>query len=565
MDFNKAFLYSMLAVVIFFLWTAWIKEHPANVVSPAPTSTIAASSQLFPSLPTKTAAALEKSEANSLTANLATHPQRFVKITSDVLELTIDTQGGNIVNANLLRYSQQSNNREPIGLLSDRAKTLSLAQSGLIGKEGPDSTSHQAQYQAEKKNYVLDAGQNELTARLTWRSPTGIHIEKRFTLSRGKYLVNVEYVIQNKSAAEWQGNLYTQLVRRKIEEEKSGLFSVSSYQEAAISTSNKPYEKITYKQMNRSPLDREEKGGWIAMQQHYFLSAWIPTTPKNEINRIYSSVNDGDVYTLGIVGPTLVVKPNTSATTNAKLYLGPKIVEYLEAAAPHLKLTIDYGWLWFISSIIFWLMKFIYQVVGNWGWSIVLVTVLIKLLFYKLSATSYRSMANMRNLQPQMEMLKQRYGDDRQKLNQAVIELYRKEKINPLGGCLPIVIQIPVFIALYWVLIESVQLRQAPFIFWIHDLSAKDPFYVLPILMGLTMLIQQRLSPPPPDPMQAKVMLALPVVFTALFLYFPAGLVLYWVVNNSLSILQQWYITQKLASKPITQRDRRNKSKTLTQ
>ena len=276
------------------------------------------------------------------------------------------------------------------------------------------------------------------------------------------------------------------------------------------------------------------------MLEHYFLGAWIPVS--SQAYQFYSKATPAQRYTIGMLGPVLQAAPGSTITTGSKLYAGPELTDVLKNIAPGLDLTVDYGVLWFISMAIFSVMKEIYHFIGNWGWSIVLVTLMIKLLFYKLSATSYRSMAAMRKIQPRIQALRERYGDDRPKLTQATMELYKNEKINPLGGCLPMLVQIPVFLALYWVLIESVQLRQAPFILWIHDLSVKDPYYVLPLLMGITIFIQQKMSPPPPDPLQAKVMMVLPVFFTVLFLGFPAGLVLYWVVNNTLSIAQQWYI-----------------------
>jgi len=322
----------------------------------------------------------------------------------------------------------------------------------------------------------------------------------------------------------------------------------------AITSPDKAYQKISFSDMLDGNLSKNVKGGWAVMQQHYFLSAWIPN--KQKTNHYYTSVSQNGIYTIGFVGPRLKIAPGDKLSTKTTFYAGPQLSDRLQAIAPNLDLTVDYGWLWFISIAIFWLMKKIYLLIGNWGWSIVLVTIAIKALFYKLSATSYRSMAKMRRLAPKIKALKERVGNDKQKMSQATMELYKKEKVNPFGGCLPILIQIPFFIALYYVLIESVELRQAPFIFWIHDLSIKDPFYVLPVLMGISMFIQQKLSPAPPDPIQAKMMMLLPVVFTVFFLNFPAGLVLYWFVNNTLSILQQWYVMRKLekelarASKP---------------
>jgi YidC/Oxa1 family membrane protein insertase len=328
------------------------------------------------------------------------------------------------------------------------------------------------------------------------------------------------------------------------------MFHVGSYTGASFSNPGKTrFQKVSFTDMGKANLNLDVKGGWIAMQEHYFLSAWVPNTESE--NKFYTLASNGD-YTIGAVSQPITIKPQELKDIGSKLYIGPEITSVLKDIAPSLDLTVDYGMLWFVSSLLFSIMKSIHGVIGNWGWSIVLVTVLIKLAFYRLSATSYKSMAGMRKLQPKLQALRERYGDDKAKISQATMELYRQEKVNPLGGCLPIVIQIPVFIALYWVLLESVELRQAPFMFWIKDLASADPYHVLPLIMGATMLIQQKLNPAPPDPMQAKVMMFLPILFTGLFWGFPAGLVLYWIVNNTLSIMQQWYITYKYADdKPV--------------
>jgi YidC/Oxa1 family membrane protein insertase len=349
----------------------------------------------------------------------------------------------------------------------------------------------------------------------------------------------------NQSSQPWEGNLYTQLMRTDSPPpNNSGFMNLATYFGAAVSTPQKPFEKITFKEMNQKSLDQTVEGGWAAMIQHYFISAWIPE--KSVTSTYYTKVLPNGLHAIGMIGKPVTAAPGTTVTSGATLYVGPSLGDQLEQAAPHLKLTIDYGWFWFISDIIFWMMQHIYDVVGNWGWSIVIVTIIIKLLFYQLSNNSYRSMSGLKKLQPRIELLKERYKDDKQKLTQATMELYKEAKVNPMSGCLPILIQIPVFIALYWVLVESVQLRQAPFIFWIHDLSQHDPYYILPVMMGISMFLQQRLNPPPPDPMQAKIMMLMPVLFTFLFANFPAGLMLYWFVNNTLSFLQQWHIMHRV-------------------
>lgn len=557
MDIKKTVTYILLAIVVFLLWTSWVKEQSKTQAALALQTQRADNDKSGMNIP------LMDSEPQSEKAERSSQPIQkekkgeIVSVKTDLLNLKINTQGGSITYASLTDYPQSLKDKnQPFVLLQNQDNKFYIAESGLLSELGPDFQNQEAIYSTEKNEYSLSDGEKNLIVDLHWKKE-GIEAIKRFTFTRGEYLVHVNYLLKNQSEKEWRGNFYTQILQRKSTEKKSGVFDISSYEGASISSDKKAYEKISFREMRKQNLDREIKGGWMAMQQHYFLSSWIPDP--NQISRYYTRVLENDLYVIGASAQEKVLKPSEQLSIGAKIYLGPELLDQLEQAAPHLNLTIDYGWLWFISSAIFWLMSKIYDVVGNWGWSIVIVTALIKLAFYKLSVKSYRSMAGMRKLQPKIESIRQRFGDDRQKLNQAIMELYRKEKINPLGGCLPILVQIPVFIALYWVLIESVQLRQAPFIFWIHDLSARDPYFILNLLMGLTMYLQQRLSPQPPDPLQAKVMMALPIVFTLLLLYFPSGLVLYWVVNNTLSIAQQWYITKKLEREPEGKLRKKNK------
>jgi YidC/Oxa1 family membrane protein insertase len=378
--------------------------------------------------------------------------------------------------------------------------------------------------------------------RLHWRSSDGVEVDKVYTFHRGSYVVDVAYVVKNDSSSAWTGHMYNQLQSTEPAKKKHAF--THTYNGGAIYSPEKKYEKVSYEDMKEKSLSEQITGGWAAVLEHYFFGAWIPSA--KEAAHYYTKALSNGRYLIGMIGPGFSVAPGASGKAEARLYVGPKEQTTLADIAPGLELTVDYGRLTFLAKPIFAAMEFIHKIVGNWGWSIILLTMLIKLAFYKLSATSYRSMANMRKMQPRMKALKERFGDDKQKLNEAMMKMYKEEKINPLGGCLPIVVQIPVFIALYWVLLESVELRQAPFILWIHDLSTADPYYVLPLIMGVTMLIQQRLNPSPLDPIQQKVMMILPVVFTVFFAFFPAGLVLYWVVNNTLSITQQWYITRSL-------------------
>ncbi|WP_082878622.1 membrane protein insertase YidC, partial [Oleiphilus sp. HI0067] len=330
---------------------------------------------------------------------------------------------------------------------------------------------------------------------------------------------------------------------RTVDPSQQNSLGMQSYLGMVLSSAEEPYEKIDFEDMLESPVNQQIQGGWIAFIQHYFISAWIPDS---EVVQTYQTRVKNGRYLMGYISPATVVAPGEKASVGGQLYLGPKIIDRLEATAKNLDLTVDYGWLFFVAYPLFLLLDFLHGLVMNWGVAIILVTVVVKVLFFKLSAASYRSMANMRRVAPKLQQLKEQYGDDRQKMSQAMMDLYRKESINPLGGCLPILVQMPVFIALYWVLMESVQLRHAPFFLWIEDLSVQDPFFVLPILMGISMFIQMQLNPTPPDPMQAKIMKIMPVMMTVFFLWFPSGLVLYWLVNNILSIAQQWYITRQI-------------------
>lgn len=540
MELARVFLLGALFLIAFMLWNAWQNEYPPNSQEIGSANSIIKGQSVREGL--KLAIPSPVSAENSTALSTPNSQQsRFIHVKTDVLDVLIDTLGGDIVKASLLQYPQHPSEATslPFQLLSENPANYYVAQSGLLVA----NKQQVFQYQSSKTDYSLEPEKSVLRVNLSCSTCGDTLVQKQFIFKRNDYLVPVIYQISNRSASVWQGRLYTQFQQKKQVQSHS-LFNISSYTGGAISTQDKPYQKISFDKIAAGNLSLATQNGWVAMLQHYFLSAWI--APVNEVFHFYSYAKD-DIYTLGMVGTPFQIQPGQQVTNQSKLYLGPEIMDRLKAAAPHLDLTVDYGILWFISMALFWLLKHIHQFVGNWGWSIVIVTVLIKLAFYHLSAKSYRSMASMRNLQPRLQALKERYGDDKQKLTQATMELYKAEKVNPLGGCLPILVQIPVFIALYWMLLESVELRQAPFILWIHDLSTKDPYYVLPILMGITMFVQQRLNPPPPDPTQAKVMQFLPIFFTALFLNFPAGLVLYWVVNNTLSILQQWFIMRRVS------------------
>jgi YidC/Oxa1 family membrane protein insertase len=549
MDIRRVILYAALGLVVYSLWTTWQIDYPNTAVQH--TVTQANNQGMAPNVPVQPSTTNETMpvEVHS-EANLEKN-DKTILVKTDVLKLAIDLKQGDIVNAQLIDYPESIEEKDkPFTLLQNTVGEQYVANSNLFTVNGQKIENADGYYTTERDDYQLSEGQKQLIVTLTGKNADGLLITKEFIFQKGSYLIDVRYAITNESSAPWKGYMNTQLLRTSPQEDKSSMFHVGSYTGASYS---KPgthrYQKVNFKDMTKSNLDVNADGGWIAMQQHYFLTAWVP--PANSKNNFYTRAQNGD-YTIGAVSQPVNVAPAEKVQVSSRLYLGPEITSVLKSIAPGLDLTVDYGWLWFLSSLLFSLMKAIYSVVGNWGWAIVLVTVLIKLAFYRLSATSYKSMANMRKLQPKLLALRERYGDDKAKISQATMELYRQEKVNPLGGCLPILIQIPVFIALYWVLLESVELRQAPFIFWIKDLAIPDPYHILPVIMGATMLIQQKLNPAPPDPMQAKVMMFLPILFTGLFWNFPAGLVLYWIVNNTLSILQQWYITRKYSDdKPV--------------
>ncbi len=531
MDTKKIFIYGLLAAICFSLWGAWQKDY-GNKPNQSQTATVQTkttndNNQTVPTL------------VNPNIIKVAKIPAaRLVHVKTDVLDLTIDTLGGNIISAKLPKYPLDTKTPNiPVRILHTNPNKLYIAESGLIGAKDNNKP---IQYKITQKQYTISPGQKSLVVNLKGYTAQGLVVTKSFTLTPGSYAVKLDYKINNQSNKSWSGQFYTQ-IKRKKPKQAGGLFRLHTYTGAAISSPKKPYKKISYSKMKKENLSQNIKGGWVAMQQRYFLSTWIPD--QNKLHHYYSHVND-DIYTIGMTN-RVNIGAGGQSKFSANFYVGPEVSENLAPLAKGLNLTIDYGWLWVLSVAVFWLMQHIFNFVGNWGWSIVIVTVLIKLVFYKFSEASYMSMAKMRALAPKMKLLKERCGGDKQKMGQATMELYKKEKINPISGCLPQLIQIPFFIAFYYVLIEAVQLRQAPFIFWLHDLSLRDPYYVLPILMGITMFFTQKMTPMSPDPAQQKMMMFMPLIFVVLFASFPAGLTLYWLINYLCSGLQQWYIMRK--------------------
>ncbi len=446
--------------------------------------------------------------------------------------------GGDLRHLELLKHRASDSTDHNFVLLDDTADPMTyVAQSGLIGT-GTDLPTHKSQFTTTSDSYQMESGKDALDVRFTWVGSNGVQVDKIYTFHRGDYAIDVNYQIHNGSPVPLEPWIYYQIVHDS--QSNQGSKMMPTFTGGAYFTEADKYKKLPFKEMEKSNLSKNTPDGWVGIVQHYFVSAWIPEEKNSR--EFYTKKLAQNIYSIGSKSALETVAPGATIQASAKLYAGPQTHADLEKTAPGLELTVDYGILKVIAFPLFWVLSHIESVVHNWGIAIILLTVMIKLLFYPLSAKSYRSMAQMRELAPRLQRMKEQFGDDKQKLQQAMMELYKTEKINPMGGCLPILVQIPVFISLYWVLLGSVEMRHAPFMLWIHDLSAVDPYYVLPLLMGATMIIQTRLNPAPADPVQAKVMMVMPVVFSVFFFFFPAGLVLYWLVNNLLSITQQWRI-----------------------
>lgn len=488
-----------------------------------------------------------------------------VTVKTDVLSLEIDMQGGTIQNLDLLQYPVEKDNtivnairkmvglpdaeknRQPVRLFNSSPEKMFIAQSGLIAGSGfAPAPDHHTVYANQASNYVLAEGQDSLTVPLTWTDNNGLTITKAFIFKRGSYEITLNQNVKNNSGKDWSGRQYSQLLRVPFKESSGNMLTAGmrAYDGGVVYTDKEKYKKIGFDDMVDDNLDVATQGGWAAMIQHYFASAWIP--PAESENHFYTKHLKDERYVIGSYSPPVTVANNTETQFVSRLFSGPKIQPVMEKVAPGLELTVDYSVLTFIGKPIYWLLNKIHSFTGNWGFAIIGVTFCIKLLMFPLTQASFISMARMRKIQPRLKELQERFADDRPRFNKEMMDMYKKEKVNPLGGCLPILFQIPVFMSLYWVLSETVEFRQAPFLLWIQDMSVMDPFLVLPVIMGITMKIQQGLNPPPIDPVQAKILKMFPLVFTVFFLFFPAGLVLYWVVNNTLSIIQQTYITKKI-------------------
>ena len=545
---NRFLLYVAFSLVLFMIWQQWNIEQNPQFQTQSQIEKTKQSQQSEGDIPEE--ALLDKSKIKSPdqeepVSNVKNKGENLTITNSDV-ELTISTQGGTIKKSKLLNYFKTTEEDSENINLFDYEDEYYVAQSGLLH----DKTSSKNEKTKLAPNHhdlyeVLNKTSDSVT--LKWLTKDkDISVIKKIQLNDAGFNVEVTSQVINNSRRAWAGRQYRQIRRESSSEGRSWVtptFTGGAYYDGT-------YNKISYDEISKKKPKLNVQGGWVAMMEHYFVSSWYFSEKENNLfyTKEVNAEGDRKDYIMGARSEALIIQPNENAIFESSLYVGPKLQKELEQISEGLELTIDYGVLTFIAKPLFWLLDKINLMVGNWGWAIILLTILIKLAFYKLSETSYRSMAKMKQFSPKIQSIRERYGSDRQKMNQAMMDMYKQEKINPLGGCWPILIQIPVFIALYWVLLESVELRQAEFIFWLNDLSTKDPYYVLPLIMGASMYFQQKLNPAPPDPMQAKIMQMLPIIFTAFFAFFPSGLVLYWVVNNLLSIAQQWRITKIITS-----------------
>ena len=471
-----------------------------------------------------------------------------IVVKTDMVLAVIDTAGGDIRDLDLLTHPSRADKSIPFALLQSKFPRVNVAQSGLIGEGLP---THQTHYTTESESYTLAAGEDKIEIRLSAPEVDGIKATKVYTFHRGSYVIDVKFEIDNQGSEVLQPFSYFQVMRDTVPVEAS-MFIMPQFNGATVYTEEEKYQKIPLDEIadGTAAYPKNTDNGWLAMQEHYFLTAWLPKAQTKREN--FAKHHGGYKYSAGVIVPVGTIQPGGIGSVEVPLYVGPQEQSKLAALSPGLDLVVDYGWLTIIGAPLFWLLSFFHSWTGNWGFSIILLTMLVKLIFFPLSAAGYRSMAKLKAVAPRLKLLREQHkGKDKQKMNQAMMEFYKVEKINPMGGCLPILVQIPIFISLYWVLLASVELRYAPFVLWIQDLSTPDPFYVLPLIMGVSMYIQTKLNPAATDPIQQKVMQIMPLVFCVFFFFFPAGLVLYSVINNSLSILQQWQITRMYAPSTV--------------
>jgi YidC/Oxa1 family membrane protein insertase len=542
MDTRRLVLFVIFSFSIMMLWDAWQQKNAPILPTQAKVQT--------PTSEVPSASASLAGASNTVADDSAFKLQngQRIKVTTDLFQAEIDTTGGDLRRLVLNKHGAADATKENFLLMDDAAKPmLYIAQSGLIGGDLP---THKSEFTSSASIYTLAEGADTQEVRLTWTGNNGVTVDKIYTFKRGSYVIDVTYQITNASASAITPSAYYQIVHDS--ESNQGSMMMPTFTGGAYFTDADKFKKIKFDDMAKEPLSKTTKDGWAGVIQHYFASAWIPA--KGVEREFYTKELSDNLYAIGLITPGSSIRAGSSRDIKASLFAGPQTEKDLSAAAPGLEFAVDYGWLTIVAKPLFWVLSKINDIVHNWGVAIILLTVLIKAAFYPLSAKSYKSMAQMRELAPRLQSMKEKFGDDKQKMQQAMMELYRTEKINPMSGCLPILVQIPVFIALYWMILGSVELRHAPFFGWIQDLSAIDPYYVLPLLMGATMIIQTYLNPAPTDPIQAKVMKIMPIVFSIFFFFFPAGLVLYWLVNNVLSILQQWYVNKSIHAEALAKK-----------
>lgn len=554
---------------LLFLWDAWQREQqPSSPSKPAlkgPVSGSSVSLEDETPIPGEGLVSTQPNTANSLangtvataeTGGMLESGEKIL-VKTDMITAEIDTTGGDLRQVELLYHPDRGDKNKPYALLQNQHNRINVAQSGMIGEGLP---SHKTRYVTSSNNYDLAANQDNIQIRLLAPETNGVQVTKIYTFHRDSYIIDVSFEVVNHGVAAIRPFSYFQILHDAPPPEGS-VFMVPTYTGAAIYTEQEKFKKIEFSDLdkNKATYPKNADNGWIAMLEHYFVTAWLPKdkTPRE----YYAKRQSENRYSAGVIMPVGMIEPGQTAAVSVPLYVGPQEQSKLAALAPGLDLTVDYGWLTVIGAPLFWLLSVYHSMTGNWGVSIILLTLSVKLVFFPLSAAGYRSMAKMRVVTPKLQKLREQHGNDRQRMHQAMMEFYKAEKINPLGGCLPIVVQIPVFISLFWVLLASVELRYTPFILWIEDLSSPDPYYVLPIIMGVSMFFQMKLSPTPTDPIQAKVMKVMPFAFSIFFFFFPAGLVLYSLTNNILSIAQQWQITRMIERAAATTAITANKKK----
>lgn len=540
MDTKRLILFIIFSMSILMLWDAWQRQN-----APAPVAQqMGETTDKSVAVPNSN---VENTKINTESDFQLVQGQR-ISVTTDLYQADIETTGGDLRKLTLLKHRASDSEQANFVLLDDAAKPMTyVAQTGLVGADLP---THKAVFTSAATNYQMPADKDTLEVRLNWVGKDGVSVDKIYTFHRNKYEIEVNYEIKNGSTAVIAPTVYYQIVHD--DQSNQGSMFMPTFTGGTYYTESTKFKKLAFSDMGKEALNIKTTDGWVGLLQHYFVSAWIQK--EGTERTFYTKKLSDHIYRIGAESKLANIEPGASLTVPARLYAGPQTQKELIAAATGLEFTVDYGMLTIIAKPLFWVLSKIYSLVNNWGVAIILLTILIKAAFYPLSAKSYRSMAQMRELAPRLESMKQKFGDDRQKMQQAMMELYRTEKINPMSGCLPILIQIPVFISLYWVLLGSVELRHAPFFGWITDLSAIDPYYILPLIMGASMIIQTKLNPKPTDPIQAKVMTWMPVIFSIFFFFFPAGLVLYWVVNNIISIWQQWFINKSIHAEALAKK-----------